>query len=286
MGPHIDGVTRVAGIIGDPVAHSLSPRMQNAAFLAAGLPWCYVPFRVPAAGLEAAVRGLVALGIAGINVTIPHKEAIIPLLDGIDDAAGRIGAVNTVVIKNGRLHGYNTDAHGLLEALRRDGGCDPEGRRVAVLGAGGGARAALVAVGEAGAASVDVLNRTVERGRRLVGEMAEAFPRCRMQAHPLEPAVVREVLLRCEMLIQTTSVGMGQEASPVEVKDALHPELFVFDMIYHPRETRLLRLARGAGARTLGGLAMLVYQGAWAFELWTGHPAPVDAMKTAVDLEG
>lgn len=265
---------------------SLSPRLHNAAFTAVGLNWCYVAFQVTRDRLETALRGLPALGILGVNVTVPHKEATLAYLDDITDDARIIGAVNTIRVEGDRLIGHNTDTTGMLDALTRDGGLTVKGQRAAVIGAGGAARAAAFALAGGGAAAVTIVNRNWDRAAALADAVRRAF-RCAVDAVPLDGNAVTAALREATLLVQATSVGGGaqREGSPVP-GSALHPGLFIMDMVYHPVETELLREARARGCRTLGGLPMLVYQGAHAFEIWTGRPAPVHVMRDAVGLSG
>src|SRR5579871_1179612 len=281
----IDGATSVVGLIGSAARESLSPRMHNAAFAALELNWCYLAFPVPRDRLPDALRGLVPLGIAGANVTVPHKEAALAYLDETTDEARAIGAVNTVQVAGGRLVGHNTDGAGMLEALRRDGGVDAAGTRAVVVGGGGAARGAAFALAGAGAASVVIANRNWDRGAALAETLRRSFPSCSVDALPLDGVRIRAALREAAVLIQATTVGSGAQRglSPVAA-DALHPGLIVMDMIYEPRETVLLRDARERRCQALGGLAMLVYQGARAFEIWTGRPAPVGVMRQAVGL--
>ena len=279
------------GIIGDPVAHSLSPRMHNAAFTALGLNWVYLAFRVRAGELRGALHGLAALDLAGVNVTIPHKEAVLPLLDEVDPPAARIGAVNTVRIADGRLRGSNTDASGLVDALVRDGGAHLAGSRCLVLGAGGGGRAAAFALAEAGAAKVVILNRAPDRARTLAQGVSPAARACDVGSGPLDPVTVGREAEDADVIVQATSATMSQAAGGSGGRDpwlaalrgSLRGGMTVLDMVYTPRWTDLLGAAREAGATVVSGLSMLVYQGAGAFELWTGRPAPVEVMKRAVD---
>ena len=263
---------------------SLSPRLQNAAFAALGLNWCYLAFQVTRDRLGAAVRGLPALGIAGANVTVPHKEAALAYLDDTTDDARIIGAVNTIQVVGDRLIGHNTDTGGLLDALRHDGGMTPEGQRAAIIGAGGAARAAAFALAGAGAAGVTIINRNWDRAAALAAGVRRAV-KCGVDAVPLEGAAVATALREATLLVQATTVGGGAQRALSSVPGPmLHPGLFVMDMIYDPQETVLLREARAAGCRTLGGLPMLVYQGARAFEIWTGRDAPLQVMRDAVGL--
>jgi shikimate dehydrogenase len=279
----IDGTTTLVGVIGDAVRGSLSPRLHNAAFVALGMDWCYVPFPVTRDRLAAALRGLPALGIAGVNVTVPHKEAALAYLDDVSDDARAIGAVNTIRVLGDRLVGYNTDTGGLLDALRRDGGLEPAGQSAAIVGAGGAARAAAFALGGAGARAITIINRNWDRAAALADAVRRAFG-CAVDAVPLDGAVTR-ALRDATLLVQATTVGGGAQrgVSPV-ARAALHPRLFVMDMVYNPEETVLLREARAAGCPTLGGLPMLVYQGARAFEIWTGREPPLEVMRGAVGL--
>ena len=283
----MDGTTRLVGIIGWPVAHSLSPAMHNAAFAALGLNWAYVPLPVPPGAVEDALRGLKALGFAGANVTIPHKEAVIPYLDEVTPAARAMGAVNTLLVRRedgtARLVGDNTDAIGFLEDLRA-AGFDPAGRRCLVLGAGGGARAVVYALAQAGA-QVTLHNRTPRRAQALVQALTPHLPGVSLTALPAGTRLTDLDLAAFDLLVNTTPVGMWPhpEASPWPEEAPLPPPLPVYDLVYRPAETRLLRQARRAGARAIGGLGMLLRQGAAAFILWTGEPAPLDVMRTALE---
>lgn len=281
------------GIIGDPIAHSLSPRMHNAAFAARGLPWVYLAFRVRAGDLSAALRGLSALGFAGCNVTIPHKTSVLPLLDAVDPDAQRIGAVNTIRVEGGRLRGFNTDAPAVVDALHHDGGAEIAGSRCLVLGAGGAGRAAAFALARAGAAQVVILNRTEERVRRLAVEVSAAVSACDVVSGRLDPGAVARAVRGVDVVVQATSAtmsaamgGSGGRAMWLDaLREGLRGGMAVLDMVYTPRWTEVLQAARDVGARPVSGLSMLVYQGAGAFTLWTGQPAPVDVMRGAVDAE-
>jgi shikimate dehydrogenase len=283
-----DARTRLVGIIGDPVAHSLSPRMHNAAFAAVGLNWVYLAFRVPAGRLAAALRGLAALGAVGVNVTVPHKEAVLPLLDAVEPAAARVGAVNVICLDGERLRGDNTDAGGLIDALAAQG-VVLRGSRALILGAGGGGRAAAVALAEAGAARLVILNRTVERAQALAAHVARLAPGCALESGPLEPAAAVRATAEADVVVQATSAPLSADPDRAGWLDAmragLRPGMTVLDMVYTPRWTPLLAAARAAGATAVSGLAMLVHQGARAFALWTGRPAPLDVMWRAVDAE-
>jgi shikimate dehydrogenase len=281
----IDAGTILVGVIGDAVRTSLSPRMQNAAFAAAGLNWCYLALPVGRTRLGDALRGLAAVGAAGANITVPHKEAALAYLDDASPEARAIGAVNTVRVDGERLLGYNTDGDGLLDALRLDGGVSVEGARAVVVGAGGAARAAAFALAGAGAGSVIVANRNWDRAASLASDLRRAYPDRTVDAAPLDGAALGRRLGEATLLVQATTVGSGAQRGETPVAaGALHPGLLVMDMVYEPRETVLLSDARARGCRTLGGLAMLVYQGARAFQIWTGRPAPAAVMRRAVGL--
>lgn len=287
-----DARTKIVGIIGDPVAHSLSPKIHNAAFRALGLNWCYVAFRVPKAGLAQALRGIAALGLVGVNVTVPHKEQAAALVDEVDPIAGKIGAVNTIRVADGRLQGFNTDAAGLLDALTHDGRSTVKGKRCLVLGAGGGGRAAAFALTGAGAAHLTVLNRTESRARGLVEVVAKSALDTVCEAGALDSDAVARTAHEADIIVQATtatmSAAMGGGGGRAEWLDVLRrvlrPGLTVLDMVYTPVQTELLALAAGAGATAVNGLSMLLYQGARSFELWTGQPAPVDVMRRALEV--
>ncbi len=273
----ITGRARVCGVIGDPVEHSVSPAMQNAAFRALKLDFAYVPFSVKKEGLARAIDGVRTLNIRGLNVTIPHKVDIIPLLDEIDSQAHQIGAVNTIVNDSGRLKGYNTDAEGFVCALLRQG-IEPEGKTVVVLGAGGASRAICFALAAEGA-NLIILNRTPERAAAAAGEISGASGQ-RVEVMGLEPRNLSEALEKGQIVVNATSVGMLPHTSATLIPAALiRPHHVVVDIVYNPLKTKLLAEAGKAGARTLGGLEMLVWQGALAFEKWTGAEAPVDIMR-------
>jgi shikimate dehydrogenase len=262
----ITGSTKIYGILGRPVAHSLSPAMHNAAFAAMGLPAVYVPFAV--ANLFQAVQGLRGLNISGASVTIPFKEEIMPRLDEVDDRARVIGAVNTVVNREGRLWGTNTDWEGALAALQEQ--TNLAGERVLILGAGGAGRALVYAVREAGG-EVIVVDADENKARSLAREFGATCA-------PLEKAA--DYL--ATVLINATPVGMTPEVGAIPLApEGLKNFKVVMDIVYQPRETRLLREAAAHGCRTIDGLQMLIYQGARQFELFTGLPAPVEIMRRA-----
>lgn len=272
---------RFAGVIGYPLEHSLSPVFQQAAFDHLGLAVRYEAWPTPPEGLAERVADLRRPDRLGANVTIPHKEAVVPLLDEVDDLAQRAGAVNTIVNREGRLHGHNTDVEGFLRALREDGGLDPAGVRAVIAGAGGAARAVAVALIDAGARSVVIINRTFPRASRLVEELRPLAGETEVHALPDSYVSWAGALMGCGLLINCTPVGMPgtpeEGESPVPA-DLIPSAALVFDLTYGPRQTRLLAVARRRGARTLDGLPMLIYQGAASFRMWTGREAPIDIM--------
>lgn len=282
----ISGRTRLTGIIGDPVAHSLSPRLHNAAFAALGLDMVYVPLHVKAADLPAAVAGLRALGFRGANVTIPHKTAVVPLLDELGDDAACMEAVNTIVVRrDGRLTGENTDVAGVHDAVAAAAAA--AGRRLAggralLLGAGGAARAAALALARLDLA-LTVANRTVAAAERLAALLSAAVPGGACEVRALDDLGAADVRA-ADVVVNATSLGMeGHGKVPACVVDNLTAGQVVADMVYTPRETELLAAARRRGATTVDGLEVLVRQAAASFALWTGRDAPVDVMRDAVE---
>lgn len=270
----VSGHTDVYGIFGDPVKHSLSPVMQNAAFSALNIDAIYVPFHVSAQGLPQAVEGLRALNIRGVNVTIPHKEAVCSLLDDIDDAARLIGAVNTIVNKDGQLVGYNTDGVGLVRSLKVDLGFEPTAhKRVIVLGAGGAARAAIVALAQQGVAHIDIVNRNVERAQGLVERYAPHFTQVGFAGVSLCEQKLTTMFRGCDLIINSTSIGLSGESFNVLPWVVLKKGSAVYDMVYTSQITPLVSDARAAGFVACDGLGMLAAQGEEAFKLWTGRSA-------------
>ncbi|WP_305042013.1 shikimate dehydrogenase [Geoalkalibacter sp.] len=288
MTTDISGSTRILGIFGDPVAHSLSPLMQNAALREAGIDAVYVPFHVRPEQLPGAVAGLRHLGIWGVNVTVPHKEAVMALLDEVDEAARLIGAVNTIVHRAGRLCGYNTDGEGLLESLRGDLGFAPAGRRVLLLGAGGACRAALAALAAGGAAWIGLANRSLSRAQALVDHFAPHFPGTAFAVLPLSTQDADEKLARAlstvDLLVNTTSLGLHGEDISLPWQ-ALAPCAPVCDMVYRRGGTPLYHEARARGHLVTDGLGMLAGQGERAFFLWTGQKPPFGVMKARLLAE-
>jgi shikimate dehydrogenase len=283
----------IYGVMGDPVEHSLSPPMHAAAYESTGIEATYLRFRVEEGDAKEAVHGASALNIDGLNVTVPHKGTVaaLPSVE-LDETAERIGAVNTLVFdvegeedseegeeddaEDTVAHGYNTDASGALRALERK--TEVGDKKAVLVGAGGAARAIAFALAGEGA-TVDIVNRTVERAEKLADEVRNVGE---VTAHPLDE--LGDVVPDADIVINATTVGMGEDVSPVPA-DALRPHHVVFDAVYTPLETRLLRDSADAGATTVDGAWMLVYQGAEAFEIWTGKTAPVEKMNAALREE-
>ncbi len=275
-------MTLTAGIIGHPVGHSLSPVFQGAALRHCGIDVTYEAWDTPLERLDQRVELLRYPDVLGANVTIPHKEAVIPLLDELGGQSAAVGAVNTIVNREGRLFGFNTDGPGFVRSLRSEVAFDPAGRSFLLLGAGGAARGIAFALLDAGAASIVIANRTLARAEALMKDL-EAVGRGMVAATslPASPAGF-------DCVVNTTSVGMhGSGAGdqvPCDLSQADGGTLAV-DIVYVPEETPFLRDARAAGLRTVPGLPMLIYQGALSFELWTGLDAPVDVMFEAARSE-
>ncbi|MDP9367864.1 MAG: shikimate dehydrogenase [Chloroflexota bacterium] len=277
-------VTRaeLTGVFGDPVDENPTGIMQEAAFRAAGLDWRYLTLKVTATGLADAMVGLRAMHFQGINLTIPHKVAVLPLLDEVAPDAAVIGAVNTVRRDGDRLIGENTDGKGFLRAVREDAGLDPAGVRVAILGAGGAARAIAVELALAGAIHLTVVNRSPARGQELVALLNDRIPAAATFVPWVGPYPVPEDVT---ILVNATSIGLFPrvDAMPDVVEETIRPDLLVCDVIPNPPLTRFLQAAEARGASTLDGLGMLVYQGAIGYLMWTGQEPPVAVMRAALE---
>jgi len=287
----VDGHTQLVGLIGWPVKHSLSPAMHNAAFDALELNWRYVPLPVPPGEVEAAVRGLVALGFRGANVTVPHKRAVISMLDSAAPNARDLGAVNTLVIERREgsstvIKGYNTDDQGFINALQHEGFDVGGWKSAVVVGAGGAARAIIYSLLRSGKGEIVVLNRTLERAQALISDLGLCPQETsRLRALPLTVETLVESARAAGLLINATTVGMWPHVEhsiwPPDVPIPVH--LTVFDLVYNPPRTRLLKQARESRAHGISGLGMLVEQGALSFKIWTGKPAPVEVMRAVCE---
>lgn len=277
------GSTRVIGVFGHPISHSLSPVMQNAAVRALNIDYVYVPFHVMPKDLAKAVEGIRALQIAGVNVTIPHKERIIDYLDEVSEYSREIGSVNTVINLNGVLKGDTTDGPGFIRSAETAWG-DLRGCRAIILGAGGSAKAVAFALARIGCKIV-VANRTYKRAVELVESLTAAFGNKNkgFEAVELEREELAGRLEDADLLVNTTSVGMFPDVDGIPLPpDLLHPKLMVYDLVYNPVRTRLVDEARRRGARAMTGLGMLVHQGALSLKMWTNLDPPIDVMEQAV----
>jgi shikimate dehydrogenase len=278
----LTGHTHIVGVIGDPVEHSRSPQMHNAAFAKAGLDYVYVPFHVRPDDLADAIAGFKAINVVGINVTLPHKQAVIRSVTSISREAELIGAVNTLTFVEGNIYGDNTDAPGVLKALEEDGNMSvPVGENAIVLGAGGAARAVVVALALRGVASITIANRTVEKAVSLAEEM-DRKTGVSMQGMGLTdeglPLAVRE----SKLLVNTATTSMDVTQPLLISADWLQPNTIVYDIVYTPPVTPLMQAATERGCQTLGGIGMLVHQGAIAFEKWTGVTPCTQTMRQAL----
>lgn len=280
----VTGNSAVYGIFGDPVAHSLSPLMQNAAFVHCAIDAVYVPFQVTADSLAAAVGSLKILDIKGINVTIPHKEAIIPLLDHVDPIARQIGAVNTVVNDHGRLVGYNTDSSGFIRSAIEDLGFSPHGKKVLLLGAGGACRAAVQSLLTAQVQQITVANRHVVRAADLITAFKTDAGQPHLVAVPYASPEFLQAVCAADLLVNTTSVGLHGESVDFLPLENIKGSALIFDMVYSKAGTALVQTARRHGLTCVDGLSLLTAQGEDAFFIWTKKRLPHGFMRqTLVD---
>jgi shikimate dehydrogenase len=274
----ITGMTKIVGVIGDPVEHSRSPQMHNAAFVELGLNYVYVPFHIQPDALPAAIEGFKAINVIGLNVTIPHKQAVIPFLDEISREVELIGAVNTLVFEDGRIKGDNTDGSGFLEGMRETGLELPQGVPALVIGAGGSARAVVVALSSIGLEPIFIVNRTISKAIKLANDLSDKI-NASIHGIGLDDPQLANIVNSVALLVNTASVGMDISKPPLINAEWLRPQTAVYDIVYTPPETRLLLAAAERGCHTIQGLGMLVHQGAIAFEKWTKVTPPVKTMK-------
>ncbi len=278
----INAQTQFCGVIGNPVEHSLSPAIHNAAFEKLGLNFVYLAFRVEAIG--DAIKGLRALGnFRGASVTIPHKVAAVPFLDSVESMARHIGAINTIVAAGGTLTGHNTDAIGALRALH-EGGVELKGRQVVMLGSGGAARAIAFALGgETGIERLTLLGIDDQERAALARDL-QSKTGIAVQESRLDEGALRKILPDTHVLIHCTPMGMSPKVDETAVSPALlHAGLTVMDIVYNPRDTQLLKDAKARGCRTIPGLEMFLHQAAAQFELWTNQAAPADVMRAVLE---
>ncbi|NBI29509.1 shikimate dehydrogenase [Chengkuizengella marina] len=271
--------TKVYGVIGDPIKHSKSPTMLNRAFQEMNINAIYGAFHVEVGMLKEAIEGFKAFKLGGLSVTIPHKVEVMSYLDEIDESAKVIGAVNTVVNDQGKLKGYNTDGIGYVRSLKEETQLDLKGKRILILGAGGAARGVAYALAGENPDHIWIANRTVERALELAESM-QLF----VKSTGMAISDIAKINQEVDLVINTTSVGMHPQIEYSPIPSLFINENMVFsDLIYNPRKTKLLSLAEEKGCQIHSGLGMFIYQGAYAFEYWTGKPAPIEAMKQAVD---
>jgi shikimate dehydrogenase len=274
----MDTHTVLYGVIGDPIRHSKSPIMLNRAFREKGINGAYAAFHVTPGQLEQAIAGVRGLGFKGLNVTIPHKIEVMAYLDEISEGARAAGAVNTIVNENGKLIGYNTDGIGYVRSLKEEAESDLSGKTIVVLGAGGAARGILWALAQEKPAAVLLANRTESKSAELAASFSSDY---RISSIPWSD--LREACSTADVVINTTSVGMAPNVDALPIDASwLKPRSVASDLIYNPLKTAFLQQAEQLGCRIHGGLGMFIYQGAYAFEYWTGQRAPVDAMRAAV----
>lgn len=286
MAQRITGHTELIGLIAKPIRHSKSPMMHNTAFEALGLDYAYLVFEVDNDNLQASVEGLKALGVRGFNVSMPNKGPIMQYLDEILPAGQLCQAVNTVVNENGRLIGTSTDGLGFMMACQ-DSNMPIIGKKIVLLGAGGAATAIAMQAGLDGVAQISIFNRRDEFFPRAEENAAKlnAQTNCRAQAFDMaDTEALRRELADSVMLINATGCGFGSQKDDCPITDTslLRPDLMVADVIYSPAETVLLQKAKQAGCRCMNGLGMMLYQGAAAFKMWTGHDMPIEAVKKAI----
>ena len=270
------------GLIGYPLSHSVSPAMHNAAFKKLGLDCEYSLFEVEPKDLKEAVEGMRALHITGFNVTVPHKEAVVPLLDEVTEIARVIGAVNTVQNQDGKLIGYNTDGAGFIESLINDAKIKPKGKHAIILGAGGASRAVAVMLAESGAKTITITDIETEKAKELA-EYVDSYFDTSCDNVEVNSKDLQRSIDQAEILVNCTPLGMAPkvDASPLVNNIELSKNIMVYDLVYNPAETKLMKTAKAAGAKVCSGLGMLVYQGALALTLWTGEEAPVEIMRKA-----
>jgi shikimate dehydrogenase len=275
----ISGKTSIFGIFGHPVEHSFSPGMHNAAFATIGLDGCYVPFAVHPDDLGNAVKAIVPLGLRGLNITVPHKEKVIPFLDDLTDDARLIGAVNTIEVRDEKLIGHNTDGKGFLRSLREETDLRPKGKTFLMIGSGGAARSVCFNLALAGAGGILLHDIDTAKAEKLGRDIRTATA---VPVTVLDASGLRTLASNADCIINATPLGL-KKSDPLPLsRDLIGQGQLVCDLVYNPPDTRLLRIARSRGAKTLPGIGMLLYQGVVAFEIWTGKKAPVSVMKKAL----
>jgi len=280
---NISGKTKVCGIIGHPIDHTLSPTMHNAAFRELGLDFIYIAFEVESEHLHESISGIRSLGIHGLNVTIPHKEDVIKYLDEINPEAKKIGSVNTIVNRGSQLVGYNTDGIGAIKALK-DNKVELKEKKILLLGAGGSAKSIAFTLSKF-VKKIMILNRTEERAKKLADNLKLMFD-IEITWNHLSQEAVRQNLIDTDILINATSIGMNPKSDESLIKSKwLTSRICIFDIVYSPNGTKLIQNAKRIGAKVIDGIDLLVYQGAMAFKIWTGREPPINVMKEAIKKE-
>jgi shikimate dehydrogenase len=279
----VKATTSIYGIFGHPVKHSLSPDMHNSAFNELGLNSVYVAFDIDPENIEEATRAIRVMGIKGINITIPHKQTIIPFLDEVSPDAKLTGAVNTVKNENGKLSGFNTDVGGFLRAIREDLDFTPEGKTLFLIGAGGAARAVLSAFCMNGGAIVHIADIFKDKATELADQFKANFPNIVIEIIEMEnQSAISEKFAQADILVNASPAGMDGVGAHDIPLTSLNKKAVVYDLVYKPTNTKLLQDAKELGHKASGGLTMLLYQGAESFEIWTGENAPVEVMRKAL----
>ncbi|MEA3453691.1 MAG: shikimate dehydrogenase [Candidatus Caldatribacteriota bacterium] len=272
MKKEISGKTKIIGLIGENIENSLSPFFHNQIILKHSLNFCYLPFQVAETDLGEAIQGIRALNIRGVNITFPYKERVIEFLDEVEESTRRIGAVNTIVNNKGILTGYNTDVIGFKKSLQDKEKFVIKEKNVVVLGAGGAARGVIYTLLEEGTEEISIFNRTLEKAEKIKQDFSPFFPRSSINIFSFEQDDIKDKIKEANLLLNATSIGMASQVgnTPLPDEKLFHPNLLVYDLIYHPAKTLFLKQAERAGAKTINGVPMLVYQGIESLYLWTG----------------
>jgi shikimate dehydrogenase len=279
---NIDALTKIVGLIGYPIDYTLSPLMHNAAFKELNLNFVYLPLRVKLEDLNLAIKGLLALNIVGANVTIPHKEEVIKYLHDFSQEAGMIGAVNTICVHEGRLIGDNTDGKGFVTSLIEEMNIDPYDKKIFILGAGGAARAISISLANLGVKRITFTDKDMVKATRLSSDIKRHFPSLWADIVRLDDEEFEEYIRDCDILINATPCGMHENDPLLINPNWLYSNQVVYDIIYTPPQTTLLKIAKQKGCKIQNGISMLVHQGALSFELWTGKKAPIEVMRNAI----
>lgn len=275
--------TKLYVLLGNPLGHTVSPPMHNLAFEKLSMDSCYFPVEVSTDDLGTVFKGLSKMNVGGLNVTIPHKINIMEFLDELDPVAATIGAVNTIRIENGKSKGFNTDGEGFIQSLEEESGISVKGKRFFIIGCGGAARAISMTLAFSGAEKIYLCNRTAEKAERLATEINDKIRPC-AEAVINERAHQTKAIDQCDVLVNSTSIGMHPNIDIMPIDETLlRKELIVADIVYNPRETKLLQLAKAKGCPIVPGIGMLIYQGVEAFKLWTGTQPPVKEMRAKVE---